>query len=205
MAEIDTERAGAILHEQVTGVIEAAKAAEQNRVRAEESAEVMVGALRALETELASLLDEVRREAAALERSLFVERPIEPEPEPEPDPEPSPPEQADAAAAEESDAPETELDAQAQQSVVEKSDLELAELHQIAADKVDADTDEGSDYWRALRDATVSEAVKRKDFGASASDDDVPWLERRRRVKALRPLVSARERAMQAERQDDAG
>lgn len=182
-------------------MIDAAKQADENRLRAQDSADAMVGALRKVEQELAALLEEVRREADALEQSRSAAQdpePAEAEAADEPTETDAPPGSDEAAA------PEAGLDSQAHKSVADKSDLELAELHQIAQGRVDEGPDEEREYWRALLEATVDEAVERKDFGASVAADDPGWFERRRRTKVLGPLASARERAMQPKPQEGA-
>lgn len=133
--------------------------------------------------------------------------PAEPEP---PVPEPKPP----VAEPEQAAAPETEaeppaaepaalpaavasdLDEEARSRVAAKSDLELAELHQIASGRAGKGSDDQRAYWQALVSATIAEAAKRETFGEQPDGENPRgrWA-KKRRAKALQPLVAAREAA----------
>jgi hypothetical protein len=220
------------VHEQVGTLIGAAKDAERNRLHAQEEAGAMIVALRKMETDLAALMIEVRNEADALEQSVALEPEREPEPAPAPEfaPTVEQREEADPAEGAEhgeradddqmSDAvvedddgserheavrPEGGLEAEARSRVVGKTDLDLAELHRIAQDRAETGSDGERNYWRTLLAATVDEAVRRPDFGASTGDEeDGGWLVRRRRAKSLKKLVVARGRAIQTASREDA-
>jgi hypothetical protein len=138
-------------------------------------------------------------------RASEAEEVHEPEPEPEPDPEPEPePEPAEPVTAT-FEAPSGvaktfeagSLEDEARSRVTGKTDLELAELHQIAIGRASVGSEEDRRYWAALAAAAVHEAVSRSGFGKLAAGEDVAsWRARKKRAKRLKPLMEARDQAL---------
>lgn len=245
------DRASAVVHDQITAMIDAARRAaldierrarqaDHERRRADQEAEAVVAKLRVLEAEVSVLLSHVVREADVLEdrrersraraESSVVMRPSTegsvPQDEPrttpeeeapatqvhqavvveEPDEAPKaiePPSKAvavPATAAVVSEEPKREppsLEVEARTRVAAANDLELADLHRIAGARASKGSDEDRAYWRTLLTATVDEAVNREHFGqAVANDQGAGRRETKKRMKALRPLMSARQNAL---------
>jgi hypothetical protein len=125
----------------------------------------------------------------------------EPVPEPEPEPEPEPAEPVTATFEAPSGVAKTfeagSLEDEARSRVTGKTDLELAELHQIAVSRASVGSEEDRRYWAALTAAAVHEAVSRSGFGKLAAGEDVAsWRARKKRAKRLRPLMEARDQAL---------
>lgn len=98
------------------------------------------------------------------------------------------------------------LDEDARSRVAAKSDLELAELHQIATQRAAKGGEEEVGYWSALAGATVKEAASRPEFGASPPDPESGGRRaKKRRAKLLKPLMSARDEALAASPEPDEG
>lgn len=84
------------------------------------------------------------------------------------------------------------------QNVEEASDLELAEIYLAANEKVDGASDEAQlVYWTTVVRAAVDEAVARPGFGEAPSEQTTSRKVKKRRARALKPLVEAREAALQ--------
>jgi hypothetical protein len=92
--------------------------------------------------------------------------------------------------------PDAELHAEARKRVAGKDDLELAEMHAIASGRTRKGSDDERRYWLALEAAVVTEAANRPSFG-QADEASLGRRARRKRAKALQPLIAARERAIQ--------
>jgi hypothetical protein len=123
-----------------------------------------------------------------------VEAPVEPAEPAEPATEAAP---AESPGGELSEA--ARLRKEAQTRVAATNDLDLAELHQIAQSRASKGSEGDRHYWSTLLRATVEEAVSRRNFGQAVSNDDSGGRrETKRRLKLLKPLMSARQEAMRS-------
>lgn len=85
----------------------------------------------------------------------------------------------------------------ARKHVADKSDLELAELYQIASGRAEKGDEGERAYWNSLLTATVEQAANRPAFGARAPDEPPrSRREKKKRANLLKPLVEARKEAV---------
>lgn len=198
------DRAGSAVRERAEAVLGAVKAAvddlEQTVTQTStESWREADGKATATLDSMVSLADELRASARAIgtETDSLRRRLLEARSAHGADDRPgaAPGEQLEGASA--SPAGPEELAEGARRRVARKTELELAELFAICADRSANGPDGERDYWRALGEAAVEEAAGRPDL-ASDDDEAAGWRERRRRRKALAPLLRARDEAVAA-------
>jgi hypothetical protein len=167
---------------------------------------------------LSATVERARLRSAAVVLGPTASSPVvvqEPEPEPEPEQEAKSEAEAEPEPAGDPDPEVTEafevatpivktsepgsLEDEARSRVSGKSDLELAELHQIALGRSSVGSEDERRYWSALASAAVHEAVARTGFGKlSAAEDLAGRRARKKRAKALKPLMAAREQALRS-------